>query len=124
MEHNFSDAANDRCTISKIATRLVKYLSSHNFTLPEADNATIIDLLYSTYVDCLGRDTKEIQSGFLALGDHLEHLSLDENNAIFSIVCELCGAYEQRAFKDGLQLGAHLMLELQGKEPAAADTPQ
>lgn len=124
MEHNYFDSASIRYTIPEIATRLAKYLSSHNFTLPEADNTTIIDLLYTTYVECLGRDTKEINCGFLALGDHLEQLPLNENNAIFSIVCELCGAYEQRAFKDGLQIGAHLMLELQGKEPATSDTSQ
>ena len=113
MEHNFSDAASNHCTIPAIAHRLANHLSSHSFSLPDADQKSVIDLLYTTYADCLGQDRKEIQDGFLALGDHLEHLPLDENNAIFSIVCELCGAYEQRAFEDALQLGAYLMLELQ-----------
>ena len=121
MEHNFSHTASNHCTIPAIAHRLANHLSSHRFSLPDTDNTSVIDLLYTTYADCLGQDRKEIQDGFLALGDHLEHLPLDENNAIFSIVCELCGAYEQRAFQDALQLGAYLMLELQGSEHKTSD---
>lgn len=121
MEHNFSNTPNNHRTISAIAHHLANHLSSHSFSLPNTDNTSVIDLLYTTYADCLGQDRKEIQDGFLALGNHLEHLPLDENNAIFSIVCELCGAYEQRAFHDALQLGAYLMLELQGNEHEASD---
>ena len=40
---------------------------------------------------------------------------LDDNNEIFGLVCSLCTLFEERAFKDALQLGAHLILELQGK---------
>jgi hypothetical protein len=53
-----------------------------------------------------------IRDGFLALDNHLGPLTLDAYNSVFSIVCEFCGAYEKRAFKDDLQLGACLMLEL------------
>ena len=42
-------------------------------------------------------------------------ISLDDNNAIFGQVCSLCTLFEERAFKDALQLGAHLILELQEK---------
>ena len=42
-------------------------------------------------------------------------LPLDNNNAVFNLCCRLCSAYERKAFLDGLQYGAELMLEL-GKE--------
>ena len=98
-----------------IPHQLHEYIRSHPFQLPGADTASVLDLLYGAYTDNLGRDPQEIEQGFLRLGEHLEPLPLDENNAIFAIVCELCNAYEKRAFMDAIQLGAYLMLELQGK---------
>ena len=92
-----------------------EYIRNHPLQLPGADTASVLDLLYGAYTDNLGRDPQEIEQGFLRLGEHLEPLPLDENNAIFAIVCELCNAYEKRAFMDAIQLGAYLMLELQGK---------
>ena len=44
------------------------------------------------------------------------HLPLEDNNAVFNLCCSLCTAYEHKAFQDGLQYGAHLMLELFRKE--------
>ena len=35
-------------------------------------------------------------------------------NAVWNICCQLCTAYERKAFLDGLQYGAHLMTELKG----------
>jgi hypothetical protein len=31
---------------------------------------------------------------------------------VFNLYCRLCVAYEHKAFLDGLQYGAHLILEL------------
>ena len=59
---------------------------------------------------------KELRTleGFINLDDHLEGVDLDKNNEIFATVCSLCSAYEKRAFMDAIQIGASLMLELQG----------
>ena len=62
-----------------------------------------------------GRDPKEIDQCFIDLEYYLEKLSLEENNAIFKMVCRLCSLHEEKAFKDGLRIGAYLMLELQGE---------
>ena len=44
------------------------------------------------------------------------YLSTDiDNITVFNLCCRLCSAYERKAFLDGLQYGAELMLEL-GKE--------
>ena len=69
---------------------------------------------YVAYAENKGRDPKEIDQAFLALDKYMEGISLDDNNAIFCLVCTLCDLYEKRAFQDGLQIGAYLMLELQG----------
>lgn len=99
----------------KIAQHLAHCLEGQHFQLPGTDATSVLDLLYLTYTDNLGRDPEEIERGFLALGEHLESLPLDENNAIFAIVCELCNAYEKRAFMDAIKLGAYFILELQEK---------
>ena len=41
----------------------------------------------------------------------LETLPLDDNNAVFALCCQLCNAYERKAFLDGLQYGAYLIKE-------------
>ena len=102
--------------IQKIMNILSAHLTSQGFHLSGVDATSVLDLLYITYTDNLGRDPKEIQDSFLALGEHLERLSLEENNAIFSIVLELCNAYEKRAFMDAIKMGALVILEVYNKE--------
>ena len=121
MEQTTSYNATYGFPISEIALRLLANLQANSLSLPDTDATSVIDLLYHTYTDCLGQDPQEIHDGFLALDNHLEPLTLDANNSVFCIVCELCGAYEKRAFKDALQLGAYLMLELQGQNPKTHD---
>lgn len=78
-----------------------------------SDAASVLEFLYIAYTEVQDCDPPDINEGFKKLGVHLEQLPLNENNAIFSIVCELCDAYEKRAFMDALRLGAYLTLELQ-----------
>ena len=51
--------------------------------------------------------------------DALYHLPYDgviiDNNAVFNLCCRLCVEYERKAFLDGLQYGAELILELSEK---------
>lgn len=77
--------------------------------------ASVMDFLYVNYMESKGRDPKPIEQGFIDLENYMEGVSLEDNDAIFALVCTLCDLYEERAFKDGLQLGAYLILELQGK---------
>ena len=76
---------------------------------------SVLEALYVCYADGQGSDPEEIQQGFADLENYLCKLSLEENNEIYALVCMLCTHYEERAFCDGLQLGAQLILELQGK---------
>lgn len=82
--------------------------------LNDSDSDSVLEFLYTAYADEQGQDPQELKQHFVALDDHLQILSLEENNEIFSIVCSICSAYEKRAFLDGIQVGASLMLELQG----------
>ena len=98
---------------AKIAKAFSERIHSGVFSLKNSDAASVLELLYMAYADVQGRDSKEIDMGFLQLDAQLEKLSLDENNAVFGTVCNLCDAYEKRAFIDAIQIGAYLILELQ-----------
>lgn len=99
----------------KLVSRFREYIRTTDYQFDDDRVASVMDYFYVAYTENQCRDPKEITQGFAELDDYLQEISLDDNNAIFCLVCRLCGLYEQRAFKDGLQLGAHLILELQGK---------
>lgn len=95
-----------------IAKALKAYLSSHPFHSGSRDSETVLDQLYQVYAESHEPDPPEIEGVFVKWGEFLDTLSLDDDNTVFSLCCELCTAYEKKAFQDGLLYGAYLMREL------------
>ena len=98
-----------------LAHRLDAYIESHALDFGDSDCETVLDQLYQAYAESHESDPPEISDGFKELEDYLCVLPLDDNNAVFNLCCRLCSAYERKAFRDGLQYGAHLMKELSAK---------
>ena len=96
-----------------ISKRLVVYIKSHKFDGGTSECETVLDQIYQAYAESHESDPPEISEGFKELEEFLGTLPLDDNNAVFNLCCRLCSAYERKAFIDGLQYGAHLMIELQ-----------
>ena len=82
-----------------------------------------LSLLLPQDFDCLGRDAdcpvqsnegdpEEISEGFRELEEFLCSLPLEDNDAVFTLCCNLCSIYQRMAFMDGLQYGARLMQEI------------
>ena len=94
---------------------LRKYIDTHPFDGGDSGCKTVLDQLYQAYAESHESDPPEIGDGFKELEEFLCNLPLDDNNAVFNLCCRLCSAYERKAFLDGLQYGAELILEL-GKE--------
>ena len=92
--------------------RLNVYIESHALDLGDSNCESVLDQLYQAYAESHESDPPEISDGFKELEDYLCVLPLDDNNAVFNLCCRLCSAYERKAFRDGLQYGAHLMNEL------------
>ena len=101
--------------MKSISEAMRDYLQTHPYNVVDPDCENILDLLYRAYAETHESDPPEIQSGFDALETFLETLPLTDNNAVFNLCCRLCSAYEQKAFLDGLQFGAELMLQLTEK---------
>ena len=98
--------------MDKIAAWLNAYIDAHPFDPGDSDCKTVLDQLYQAYAESHESDPPEISKGFRDLEEYLGNLPLDDNNAVFNLCCRLCIAYERKAFVDGVQYGAHLMLEL------------
>ena len=98
--------------MENIAKRLNAYINAHPFDSGDSDCETVLDQLYQAYAESHESDPPEIRDGFKELDAFLEQLSLDDNNAVWNLCCQLCTAYERKAFIDGLQYGAHLITTL------------
>ena len=98
--------------MENIAKRLNAYITAHPFDSGDSDCETVLDQLYQAYAESHESDPPEIRDGFKELDAFLEQLSLDDNNAVWNLCCQLCTTYERKAFRDGVQYGAHLMNEL------------
>ena len=95
-----------------LAHRLDAYMENHALDLGDSNCETVLDQLYQAYAESHESDPPEISDGFKELEEFLCVLPLADNNAVFNLCCRLCSAYEQKAFRDGLQYGAHLIKEL------------
>ena len=107
--------ANVKYALPKVVQNFREHIQKGSFDFRDDRVSSALDFMYVMYAENQPADTQKIKQGFMDLDEYMAGVSLDDNNAIFSLVCSLCCLYEERAFKDGLQLGAYLMLELQGK---------
>ena len=98
--------------MQSFAEALNAYTRDHPFDVGNGDGETVLDQLYQAYAESHESDPPEISEGFKELESFLETLPLSDNNAVFNLCCRLCSAYERKAFRDGLQYGAHLILKL------------
>ena len=98
--------------MERCAKRLQAYVDKHPFDSGDSDCETVLDQRYQAYAESHESDPPEIRNGFKELDDLLGGLTLDDNNAVWNLCCQLCTAYEHKAFVAGLQCGAHLMREL------------
>ena len=101
--------------MKEIARRLDAYIQAHPFDSGDSDCETVLDQLYQAYAETHESDPEEIGDGFNELEEFLCVLPLEDNNAVFNLCCRLCSAYERKAFRDGLQYGAHIIKELYPK---------
>ena len=102
-------------TLPEVAKRFREHIAQQAFNFNDERIRSVMDFLHVCYVENRGKDTAEISKGFNDLESYMEGISLKDNDAIFLLICGLCDLYDKRAFQDGLQLGAYLVLELQGK---------
>lgn len=98
--------------MDNIAKRLKAYIDTHPFDHGGSGCETVLDQLYQAYAESHESAPPEIREGFAELETVLESLPLDDNNAVFNLCRRISTEYERKAFKEGLQIGCHLLREL------------
>lgn len=91
---------------------LKAYMETRPFDTGTSNCETVLEQIYQAYTDSHESDPPDITALFRELSVYLEALPLEDNNSIFRLTCDLCIAYEKKAFLDGAQYGAHLIHEL------------
>ena len=99
--------------MSQLREILARQLAEHTIDFGMTEATAILEFLYTAYRESRESDPPETKSLFAQLGEYLETLPLDTNNAMFFIIIKLCTEHERRAFEEGIRWGAQLALELE-----------
>lgn len=76
------------------------------------NSRSVSELLYEYYTEENPIDTEEIRERFREINQILCKLPMQENDRIFTLVCDLCSQQERFAFLEGFRVGIRLLLEL------------
>ena len=98
--------------MSQLREILTRQLAEHPIDFGTSNTTTILEFLYTAYCESRESDPPETKSLFAQLGEYLETLPLDTNNAMFFIIIKLCTEHERRAFEEGVRWGVQLVGEL------------
>lgn len=98
--------------MSQLKEILSGYLAEHPIEFGMSNAGTILDFLYTAYSEAHESDPPEIHSLFSQLGEYLEALPTDMNNAMFFLIVQLCTEHDRMAFERGIRWGFQLHTEL------------
>ena len=98
--------------MKQIKDMLIAHLNVHPLDVGIYDVGTVLDFLYTAYCGTHETDTPKLRSLFAQLSDHLESLPREKNDAMFSIIVQLCTEHERLAFTEGIRWGFQLHTEL------------
>ena len=98
--------------MSQLREILTRQLAEHPIDFGMTDATAILEFLYTAYCESRENDPPETKSLFAQLGEYLETLPLDTNNAMFFLIIKLCTEHERRAFEEGIRWGVQLASEL------------
>ena len=92
--------------------KLAQYLESLPAKSPDREAGSMLELLCYIYTVENPVSSAAIRYQFQELDTVLGKLSLEDNNALFWQVCELCEEHAKLGFLSGLRVGSALTREL------------
>lgn len=96
--------------------KLAEYIRCQPPGTGEAEAATVLDMLYTSYIAHTAIDSQTMACKFRELEQQLAALSPEEGDGIFQIFCEVYAENERNAFCEGLRFGFQLAGELSGED--------
>ena len=94
--------------IQQLKNELRKYETLNG----EDEDFSMLGFLWQVYSGCNPTDNGQIKACNDALSPIYQELSLKNADILSYLLCEICTAYQQAAFLDGILVGAHLAEEL------------
>ena len=91
--------------------KLKTYLAENPPHYGDCDAHSILEMLYSHYIEYNLLDTPQIKSNFETLYHQLTGMSLRELDNIIDTVTTLCWHHEKSGFTEGIKLGILLATE-------------
>lgn len=92
---------------------LKKHLAEHVPNYGYHDAHCLLDMLCNCYTENNPVENAHIRQAFENLDFRLKPLSLQENDAVIDIVCDLCIEYQHLSFVAGIEVGLRLFSELE-----------
>ena len=74
------------------------------------DGRVLQEQLYRTYQELHPQDPESIREAFSQLSTVLSRLTLQENDKVWDLTCQLCYEAERQAFLEGIRVGIRLSL--------------
>ena len=89
---------------------LNEHIQSHPLKL--GTSASVLALLYESYIELQGFENKQIKADFNELYRVMNGMELQEMDRVLYPVCALCRDHERSGFIHGVQVGISLSNEL------------
>ena len=94
---------------------LEKYFTRELPEFSHCEMKTLLGRLYCCYSQDKKGDSQRVKAGFEKQEVLLRKLSVQEQEQLVDITCDLCSDYQQEAFEQGLLTGFRLFAELKDK---------
>lgn len=78
----------------------------------ETDTGSIMEFLAKQYLEENPIESDKIREIQMQMAPYYEKIDLDASNKLFMLVYDLCEAYEDAAFREGLHMGVRLRQEI------------
>lgn len=102
--------------MNKYIKELDKYLDEHPSGIGCTQMGSVIGQLYCCHMTGRQTDSQRIRERFSDLEEQMSRLTLEENNKVTWVVCDLCDTSRRESFEEGILAGFHLYRELIGRE--------
>ena len=88
------------------------FLKEHPFKGNKRDISGLLDYLTSRYLEDHPISSERVKAIQDEMAPYYEAVSFVASERLFCLVYDLCGAYEDAAFREGLMVGLHLCNEI------------
>ena len=97
-------------------TQLKKELAEYEKACSGEPQASVLQFLWDCYAAANPVDSGEVKAAEAAIMPVFQELSFDSSNMLSDLILDLCTTYQRAAFLEGIQVGAHLVEELDGSK--------